>query len=401
MYLDTDLVGWFHPPLEDKMSEKAKDSLKNELDKRRSAGNYRSLRSPATELIDFSSNDYLGLAQNARLKEEITRRYTSCLNTRNGATGSRLMTGTTDFIMETERQLAGHFASESGLIFSSGYMANLGFFSSVLQKGDTLLYDELSHACIKDGARLSNAQKFPFRHNDLNQLESKLKRATGQAYIACESVYSMDGDFAPLPELAGLAARYKARLVVDEAHSTGIFGNRGNGLVNQWGLSYQVFATLYTFGKALGVHGAFIAGSKTLCEYLINFSRPFIYTTAPCDFEVMAMAASVNSLKKEPELIRQLHERIGLFKKLISPKVNLIASKSAIQALLIPGNEKVKRAGQHLADRGFDIRPVLSPTVKKGWERLRICLHTFNTEEQITQLASMLNDYLLGEPPAL
>ena len=373
-----------------------------ELDKRRSAGNYRSLRSPATELIDFSSNDYLGLAQNGLLKEEIIHRYKARLNTRNGATGSRLMTGTTDFIMETERQLAGHFGSESGLIFSSGYMANLGFFSSVLQKGDTLFYDELSHACIKDGARLSNAQKFPFRHNDLNQLESKLKRATGgQAYIACESVYSMDGDFAPLPELAGLAARYKARLVVDEAHSTGIFGHQGNGLVNQWELSHQVFATLYTFGKALGVHGAFIAGSKTLCEYLINFSRPFIYTTAPSDFEVMAMAASVNSLKKEPELIRQLHDRIGLFKKLISPKVNLIASKSAIQALLIPGNEKVKQTGQHLADKGFDIRPVLSPTVKKGGERLRICLHTFNTEEQITQLASGLNDYLLGEPPAL
>lgn len=372
-----------------------------ELDKRRSAGNYRSLRSPATDLIDFSSNDYLGLAQNGRLKEEIIHRYKARLNTKNGATGSRLMTGTTDFIMETERQLAAHFGSESGLIFSSGYMANLGFFSSVLQKGDTLLYDELSHACIKDGARLSNAQKFPFRHNDLNQLESKLKRATGQAYIACESVYSMDGDFAPLPELAGLAARYKARLVIDEAHSTGVFGHRGNGLVNQWGLSHQIFATLYTFGKALGVHGAFIAGSKTLCEYLINFSRPFIYTTAPSDFEVMAMAASVKSLKKEPELIRQLHDRIGLFKKLISPKVNLIASKSAIQALLIPGNEKVKQTSQHLADRGFDIRPVLSPTVKKGRERLRICLHTFNTEEQITELVSVLNDFLLGKPPAL
>ena len=373
-----------------------------ELDKRRSAGNYRSLRSPANDLIDFSSNDYLGLAQNGLLKEEIIQRYKARLNTRNGATGSRLMTGTTDLIIETERQLARHFGSESGLIFSSGYMANLGFFSSVLQKGDTLFYDELSHACIKDGARLSNAQKFPFRHNDLNQLESKLKKATGgQAYIACESVYSMDGDFAPLPELAGLAARYKARLVVDEAHSTGIFGHRGNGLVNQWGLSHQIFATLYTFGKALGVHGAFITGSKTLCEYLINFSRPFIYTTAPSDFEVMAMAASVNSLKKEPELIGQLHDRIGLFKKLISPKVNLIASKSAIQALLIPGNEKVKQTGQHLADKGFDIRPVLSPTVKKGGERLRICLHTFNTEEQITQLASGLNDYLLGEPPEL
>ena len=141
------------------------------------------------------------------------------------------------------------------------------------------------------------------------------------------------------------------------------------------------------------MHGAFIAGSETLCEYLINFSRPFIYTTAPCDFEVMAMAASVNLLKTEPELIRQLHDRIGLFKKLISPKVNLIASKSAIQALLIPGNEKVKRAGQHLTDKGFDIRPVLSPTVKKGRERLRICLHSFNTEEQITQLTSMLNDF--------
>ena len=375
------------------MSEE-KDQLRHKLNKRQSLDSYRSLTLPDPSLIDFSSNDYLGLSRSQELKSEILAAYADMAMAKNGSTGSRLITGTSKLILETEQALARHFHSSSGLVFSSGYMANLAFFSSVPQKHDTLLYDELSHACIKDGARLGTVKKFPFKHNDLDQLEQKLKRATGQIYIACEAVYSMDGDFAPLHDLAALAQRYQARLVVDEAHSTGVFGMNGNGLVNHLGLSDQVFACIYTFGKAMGVHGAFVAGNETLREYLVNFSRPFIYTTAPSDLEVLAMATAVEKVRSSPLLAQKLSDHIQLFIALIEPEHKIIRSESAIQAVLIPGNERVKNASQFLKQKGFDIRPILSPTVKEGEERLRICLHAFNSENEVKEMTLALNAYL-------
>lgn len=369
------------------------DGLEKKLKKRLSEDSYRKLAPQNGELIDFSSNDYLGLAKSEALKADILIAYQQHTPARNGATGSRLLTGTSAIILKTERKFAEKFGSESGLIFSSGYMANLAFFSSIPQKGDTILYDELSHACIKDGARLGMAQKFPFKHNDLVALKNKLERAKGQVYIVCESVYSMDGDFAPLAEMAALASEYEARLVVDEAHSTGIFGKDGNGLVNQLGLTDQVYACIYTFGKAMGVHGAFLACNATAREYLINFSRPFIYTTAPSDFEVIAMASAMNAIAAKPRLNQDLHQLIELFKNTCRDDLLRIESSSAIQAIVIPGNEKVKAFSTYLKQKGFDVRPILSPTVKEGEERLRICLHTYNTEKEITDLTKALNHY--------
>ena len=377
----------------EKMNEE-EDALSRKLKQRSATDSYRSLTVNSTELVDFSSNDYLGLSQNELLQNRILQTYQARTVRKNGATGSRLLTGTSQLILETESALARTFCSENGLIFSSGYMANLAFFSTIPQKGDTLLYDELSHACIKDGARLGMAKKFPFKHNDMDQLAAKLKRAEGQVYIVCESVYSMDGDFAPLTEMAELAKQYNARLIVDEAHSTGVFGHEGNGLVNQLGLTHEVYACIYTFGKAMGVHGAFIACPSIAREYLVNFSRPFIYTTAPSDFEVVAIAEALKTVAEQPKLAGNLHERIALFRQSCGPHLPLIDSKSAIQAVLIPGNEKVKAASAYLKQQGYDVRPILSPTVKAGEERLRICLHNYNSEKEIVGLTNSLNDYL-------
>ncbi|GAB5523265.1 MAG: pyridoxal phosphate-dependent aminotransferase family protein [Roseivirga sp.] len=358
------------------------------------SNSYRSLSAPAPELIDFSSNDYLGLARSEELKNDIIQAYAQISSTKNGSTGSRLLTGSSSIVQETENNLTGLFHSEAGLLFSSGYMANLAFFSAVPQKGDTILYDELSHACIKDGCRLSLAQKFPFRHNDLLQLEQKLSRATGEIYIACEAVYSMDGDFAPLTELAVLAERYGAKLVVDEAHSTGVFGHQGSGLVNALGLRGKIYASIYTFGKAMGVHGAFVSGSQTLREFLINFARPFIYTTAPSDFECLSVSQAFHALKNNSNLQQLLLSNIKLFRKLANGKLPLVQSESSIQAILVPGNDKVKQLSKTVREAGYDVRPILSPTVKESEERLRVCLHTYNSEEEIAGLVNVLAAYL-------
>lgn len=368
--------------------------LSSLLDKRSLSNSYRSLSTHTPELIDFSSNDYLGLARSEELKNDIIQTYTGMSSTKNGSTGSRLLTGSSPMVEKTENELTQLFHSEAGLLFSSGYMANLAFFSAVPQKGDTILYDELSHACIKDGCRLSLAQKFPFRHNDLHQLEQKLSRATGEIYIACEAVYSMDGDFAPLTELTALAKRYSAKLVVDEAHSTGVFGLHGSGLVNALGLSDQVYASIYTFGKAMGVHGAFVSGSQTLREFLINFARPFIYTTSPSDFECLSVSQAFHSLKNSNDLQQALLSNIELFRKLADGKLPLVQSESSIQAILVPGNDNVKHLSKTLREAGYDVRPILSPTVKQSEERLRVCLHAYNSEEEIAGLVNVLAAYL-------
>ena len=371
------------------------EKLKHQLDKRVNQGNLRGFRTPDHTLIDFSSNDYLGLACNKQLKEKILKNYQYTPEAYNGSTGSRLLTGNTNLVMALEERLAKFFQTPKALVFNSGYTANLSFFATVPQKGDTILYDELIHACIKDGCRLSTAKRYAFRHNDLNDLERKLQLSNGEKYVAVESVYSMDGDFAPLEALVTLCEKYDAKLIVDEAHSTGIWGAHGNGLADHLGLGDRVYAKIYTFGKAMGIHGACIAGSETLIHYLINFARPFIYTTAPSPFELISINSSFSFLRENEWLPSNLHKKITLFKSLIKVKDQyLIKSESPIQAIKVPGNQQVKEISDVLLQDGFDVRPILSPTVKPGEERLRICLHTFNSDQEIDDLCSLLNSHL-------
>lgn len=365
-----------------------KKSIEKSLNKRLESGNLRKLSLPNNRLIDFSSNDYLGLARSSDLKDEILRSYES-KNTRNGSTGSRLLTGNSSLIEKTEYFLASLFGFESSTLFSSGYMANLAFFSSIPQKGDTVIYDELSHACIKDGLRLNFAKRLPFKHNSIKDLETKIKQAKGNIYVVCESVYSMDGDLASLKQIAALCSQHKANLIVDEAHSTGIWGEHGQGLVHEMSIQNQVFAVIHTFGKAMGIHGASISGDKSLKEFLHNFARPFIYTTAPSDFEVISIQCAFDYLAKQPNRQANLFFKIAHYNKMMGS-----IGQSAIQTIMTKGNQNTRNTAQKLQSAGFDVRPILSPTVKEGSERLRICLHSFNSEEEISSFAQHLKSII-------
>lgn len=352
-----------------------------------------SIRNLSTNIspFDFCSNDYLGFARSAELKELINNNIENLPNYLNGAGGSRLLSGNTQYIEETEEFIADFHLAESGLIFNSGYDANVGLLSSVPQRGDTIITDELIHASIIDGCRLSHATRYKFLHNDINDLETKLKLAKGNIFVVVESVYSMDGDIAPLMEISNLCQRYQANLIVDEAHATGIFGNNGRGLINQLDLTDQVFARIVTFGKAMGTHGAIILGSKSLRHYLINFARSFIYTTAAPIHNIVAIRSAYQLLNKIDHQL--IHQKIALFRKMIKEQnINTLDSESAIQGILFPSNEATKLAATVLQSKGFDVRAILSPTVALGKERLRICLHNFNTDEEIISLVNHLKE---------
>jgi 8-amino-7-oxononanoate synthase len=363
--------------------------LKSSLEKRKNDNTLRKLIT-LNGLIDFTSNDYLGLARSEALFKLIQQKVES-LPHLNGATGSRLLSGNTAYTEEVEQRLATIFNSEAALIFNSGYAANQAVLSTLPQKGDTILYDELAHACIRDGARLSLASRFPFLHNNLNDLEERLKRAKGNIFIAVESIYSMDGDACPLRDLISLADKYQAVIILDEAHGTGITGERGAGLAASLGLADKIPVRIYTFGKAMGVHGACVAGSQDLINYLVNFARTFVFTTAMAPHSIASIDCAFQYLGENVELQQVLQDRIRVFST-ASEKLNIqkLSSKTQIQGVVIPGNEKIKKVADELQKNGFDVRPILSPTVARGSERLRICLHTFNSSEEISQLAQQL-----------
>jgi 8-amino-7-oxononanoate synthase len=338
----------------------------------------RSLKLPPGG-IDFTSNDYLGLSRSETLNKMIAGSMAALAVKRNGSTGSRLLSGNSKLIEDTEKKLAALFKSEAGLFFDSGYSANLAVLSTLPQRGDTIIMDELSHASLKDGARLSLATKWNFRHNDIDDLRKKLELSEGQKYIVVESLYSMDGDECPLDDIISVAKDPGAQIILDEAHTTGVRKNIVNG---------NVAVHVYTFGKAMGVHGAFVASSNEIKNLLVNFSRPFIYTTAPSDHSVVSASCALDFLDKNTDLRDELGKRINYFRSIAGNLKGWNRSSSQIQAVIVPGQEAVTNAALHLQSKGFDVRPILSPTVKEGQERLRICLHTFNTEKEIESLVS-------------
>lgn len=362
--------------------------LKNKLDQRKDANNYRVLTHGNG--VDFFSNDYLGLARNDALHKINIQSY--ALPKQNGSTGSRLLSGNSSLAEELENFLSELLCTESTLLFNSGYNANTSLLQAVPQKGDTIIYDELIHASLKEGARLSFAKRFAFKHNSLEDLKNKLSKAEGDKYVVVESIYSMDGDSSPLKELADLCSTSEnTYLIVDEAHSTGIWGKNGSGLCCDMGIEDKVFARIHTFGKAMGCHGACIAGSEELKTFLINFGFSFIYTTALPAHALHSIKNAFEYNRKEPQLTETLFKKITLFKNSITQK-NFIESMSPIQVMRVGnGNEETKSIAHNLIKKGFEARPILSPTVKKGEERIRICLHSFNTDEEILQLTKNLN----------
>jgi 8-amino-7-oxononanoate synthase len=252
------------------------DFLEKKLEKRKEIDALRTLAINEGK-TDFCSNDYLGIVKNKLLENVPGENYA------HGSTGSRLLSGNYKLIEETENIIANFHEAEAGLLFNSGYAANTGLLGCIAQKGDIIIYDQLSHASIRDGIRLSFATSFSFQHNDVGDLEKKLAGIQNPGvniFVVTESVFSMDGDMAPLLEISSLCERYGAGLIVDEAHATGVTGAKGEGLVQQLSIQHKCFARVHTFGKACGCHGAIVLGSEKLKNYLINFSRPFIYSTS-------------------------------------------------------------------------------------------------------------------------
>jgi 8-amino-7-oxononanoate synthase len=352
----------------------------------------------SNKLIDFASNDYLGLSKSAAVFNDAHQYLIDNDSIQNGATGSRLLSGNHKLYPETETYIAQFHKSESALIFNSGYDANVGFFSSLPQKGDLILYDELCHASIRDGIQLSNAKAYKFNHNDFEDLERLiLRNQNAVIYIVTESVFSMDGDTPNLEELVQVSEKHGCYLVVDEAHALGVFGEKGEGLVQMLDLQNQVFARIMTFGKGLGCHGATILGSQELRDYLVNFSRSFIYTTGLSPHSVATILMGYQYLDKEKKNIELLRENIIHFnqeKNVLGLKQLFVRSKSAIQSAIIPGNEKVKSIANQLQEKGFDVKAILSPTVPEGQERLRFCLHSFNSNEEISEVLRLLSTFV-------
>ncbi|MEL6636815.1 MAG: 8-amino-7-oxononanoate synthase [Bacteroidota bacterium] len=361
-----------------------RERFERALEERQLAGNLRQLR-PASTRVDFCSNDYLGLARTDLLVEQAPARA--------GATGSRLITGNYPAIELLEGQLATYHGAESGLIFGSGYTANIGLLTCVARRGDTLLYDQLCHASLRDGLQLSPARTLGFRHNDLDELEAKLRRSGGQRFVVVESIYSMDGDAAPLVDLTSLCTRYDAALIVDEAHAVGVFGARGEGLVSALGLEAAVWARIVTFGKALGGHGAIVLGPRYLRDFLINFCRPFIYTTAPPPLSIQHLGLAYRELERGTQLaaLRGVlaHWEEQIVKRF--PHFGVLLGSSAIRVWPVPGNERAKALAASIRQAGFEVKAILHPTVARGSERIRICLHAFNTFAEMEALLQLLN----------
>jgi 8-amino-7-oxononanoate synthase len=377
--------------------EKKPNGILQKLKKRSSESSLRTL-SLASEGIDFYSNDYLGFARNKVIFFEAKQMLQHYQLEVNSAAGSRLLSGNTQLHEDIEQQIAEFHEAETAVLFNSGYDANLGFFSSVPQRTDIVFYDEFSHASIRDGLKLGLAKSYKFKHNDLEDLNEKLQKQTcsESIYVVTESVFSMDGDSPDFQELIIICEENEAFLVVDEAHALGVFGENGAGLLQQQQLENQVFARIMTFGKGLGAHGAAILGSQELKSFLINFARSFIYSTAISPHSV-ATISSAYALLEKTEAIQQLQQKIQFFKNQVAElglNSIFIESNSAIQSCLVSGNEEVKSLAEKIQQQQFLVKPILAPTVPKGQERLRFCLHSYNSEEEIFKVLHVLSTFV-------
>lgn len=380
--------------------------LEKKLERRREEDALRNL-TDSQYATDFSSNDYLGFARNVSIFKSASREVLKNKIALNGATGSRLLSGNLELYAALEKALCDFHNSKAALVFNSGYDANIGFFSSVPQRSDVIFYDELVHASIRDGIRMGNARGLKFRHNDLVDLQAKLSGLIlgepgmpgGEIYVVTESVFSMDGDSPDLNSFVNFCKVNTLWLIVDEAHAVGVFGPDGSGMLRELGLEHQVFARIVTFGKGMGAHGAAILGDKGMKTYLINFARSFIYTTGLSPHSLATILQGCKHMSTEDgQLARQsLFENIKIFKATLENlnlTSNFVGSESAIHSCIIPGNSRVRKIAAQLQLQGFDVRPIFSPTVAKGRERLRFCLHSYNTEEQIVRVLTLLKSQI-------
>ncbi|TGR23181.1 MULTISPECIES: 8-amino-7-oxononanoate synthase [unclassified Mesorhizobium] len=332
--------------------------------------------------LDFSSNDYLGLAASRRLGEAVAAAIAR--GTPVGATGSRLLRGNAPEHEQLEADAAAFFGADRALFFGSGYIANFALLTALPQKGDLMVLDELAHASMHEGAQAGRAEFKLAAHNDVGAIEDAITRwraegGMGRVWIAVESLYSMDGDRAPMESIVALADRHEAFLVVDEAHATGVWGPDGRGLAAAFEGRDNVIA-LHTCGKALGASGALVTGPQTLCDYLINRCRPFIYATAPSPLMAVAAREALAMLSDEPMRRARLHDRVAFAGRQLAERCGVMPSGSQIQPFVIGEVRRTMAVAAALQARGFDIRGIRPPTVPEGTSRLRISL-TLNVDK--------------------
>ncbi|HLT41468.1 MAG TPA: pyridoxal phosphate-dependent aminotransferase family protein [Sphingobacteriaceae bacterium] len=362
--------------------------MHKELIKRKECGHLRELNQQV-DGIDFYSNDYLGLARNQLFQEQLhalLKAYPAAIM---GSTGSRLISGNSRIKMEVEAFIAEFHQQEKALLFPNGYAANLALFSCILNKEDVLIMDEKIHRSIYDGSRLSFAKRWKFKHNDLHDLTELLKRAsrrsTGNIFVVVESLYSMHGDLAPIQSISELVTAHGAKLIIDEAHSLGVFG-LDCSLKQE--IKFPIFARILSYGKAMGIYGGAILGSKTLIDYLINFSSPFIYSTSMSDFSYLAVKESYSFIQAQPNLANQLKQVIQDFS--ITFRGSMKINPGPIQPLFIPDPEALHQTVTRLNAHGLHCYAVRYPAVGMTESCIRITLHPYNTLKDIQLLNTLI-----------
>jgi len=364
--------------------------FKKSLDELERKGRLRALKLPTG--IDLTSNDYLGMANHPALKETAITALENGLEI--GAAGSRLLRGHTPSHAALESFAVTHFKAGGALYFSSGFQANYALLTTLPQRKDVVLYDEFAHASMRDGLQAAKYKSYKFAHNDLNALEDLLKRhrtQTQNTWIAIETLYSMDGDRAPLNEIYALAEQYDAYLIADEAHSTGVYGEQGKGLcwdiINQYG--YDRLITLHTCGKAIGVSGGLVCASKDIVDYLINAARPFIYSTAPMPLQALLVQRSLEVLASEEGALK----RKKLHRLSVVAKDMFGGAGTQIIPIIIGGDVEALETAARLKESGFDIRAIRPPTVPEETARLRLSLSSELDETVLQNVCDALKSH--------
>ena len=362
------------------------------------SGHGHHIQTGGRTLINFSSNDYLGLINHPELKGaalQATEKFGA------GAGASRLAGGSLALFRELEAALAAFKGTEAALVFTSGYSAASGAISSLLTKDDIIILDKLVHACIVDAARLSKAKIRVFNHNDLNALEDRLRWAAATAatesgrrqsriLIVTESVFSMDGDQAPLREMVALKEKYGAWLMVDEAHATGVLGREGRGLAEELGVNQQIEIQMGTMGKAMGSGGGFICGSRLLIDFLINSARSFVFSTAPVPAAAAAAAKSLEMFQRPEGHQRRaaLRENVAQFQRLLGQKPGPFSS--AIVPVIVGPEAKAVALSEHLYRQNLLVPAIRYPTVARGLARLRVTFTALHSSPDVQSLAAAL-----------